>query len=77
MVGNWALLSQELTRLLEIDKEIMDQIYLQSRPMEQEDKKAHKRSGQTGQYHHVLAAATTSELNDIFYPVLRRYGYDV
>lgn len=77
MIDNWENFAAGLTRYLEFDNEVIQQIYERSRPVAKEDNAAHRRSGKAGGYKSKLAASTIAQLDRKFAPMLRRFDYEI
>lgn len=77
MINDFDRFRNALSRLLDFDPEVLEELYRQSRPRESEDTHSHKRSGRVGDYAEKLRPETVSELNAILMPVLNRFGYDL
>lgn len=77
MIDDWENFVAGLTRYLEFDEEVLQQIYERSRPVAKEDNAAHRRSGKAGGYKDKLAASTIAQLNTKFAPMLRRFDYEI
>lgn len=75
MIVNWAKFARSLTKFVDIEQTVLDQIYARSRPRATEDETSHRRSGRVGGFRSKLRVSTVEELNRIFAPVLTRYNY--
>jgi hypothetical protein len=67
---------KEFNRYISIPEDRINELYIASRPNEDEDISAHKRSGKIGQYKEKLKPETIVNLNKIFKPVLNKFGYE-
>ncbi len=77
MIDNWEKFVAGLTRYLEFDDEVLQQIYERSRPVAKEDDAAHRRSGKSGGYKTKLSPATIAQLNSKLGTMLRRFDYEI
>ncbi len=75
MIDNWEKFSSGLTQYLSIGRKTLRQTYERSRPLENEDKTSHRRSGRPGAYKEKLLTGTIEALNRIFAPVVTRFHY--
>lgn len=67
----------DFSKYISIPRERQQELFIASRPRDDEDLKAHKRSGKSGQYLEKLKPETVRELNQVFKPVLENFGYEV
>ena len=77
MIENWSLFARNLTRYIDLDANVRNQIYERSRPREKEDRTSHRRDGRPGGFRGQLQEETIEELNNIFKPVIERYQYKI
>jgi hypothetical protein len=75
MINDWQRFSSGLTSNLAISAETLDEIYRRSRPLETENRHAHRRSGRTGTFQEKLETSTVLKLNRVLKPVLDYFGY--
>ena len=76
MIENWDSFARDLTKYIDIKPAVLEQVYIKSRPREQEDKSAQKRSGKVGGFKDKLSRETIANLNVTFKPILERFNYD-
>jgi hypothetical protein len=76
MINNWKKFSCGLIKYFDLDRRTLRRAYKLSRPKEKEDQGSHRRSGKTGGYKEKLLPPTVDALNQLFAPVLARFGYD-
>lgn len=67
---------QEFDKYITIPDERKRELFEASRPREDEDLSAHKRSGKVGQYRQKLKPETILKINQVLKPVLKKFGYD-
>jgi len=77
MIHSWDNFVKGLGTYLPLTSEVIEGLYKESRPNEEIDEKAHKRSGKTGSYLTELKPETISNLSKLMKPVLERYAYPI
>lgn len=75
MIDNWDYFINGLTKFINIKQTILAEIYKQSRPLENEDNKSHRRSGRPNSFKEKLKTETVISLNDVFKDTLEKYNY--
>lgn len=75
MIHNWERFAEELTAYIQFDEGVLNAIYRRSRPREEEDITAHRRSGQTDAFRAKLKPETIRDVNETLTPVFERFGY--
>ncbi len=76
MINDFDAFFDRLSLDLSFDGETRAQAYARTRPREQEDIGAHRRSGHTGAYAEKLAPATIREVNRMLTGALSAFGYE-
>jgi hypothetical protein len=76
MIQHWDKFDRGLCKYLTIKPNVLDEIYNRSRPREKENQESHRRSGMPGGFRTKLASATLVSLDELFGPVLERFGFD-
>lgn len=75
MILNWDRFARDLTRHITLEDDVLDSIYEQSRPRDEEDIMAHRRSGKTEGFREKLKPETIMRVNETLVPVFERFGY--
>ena len=75
MIDNWDYFISGLTKFINIKQTILNEIYKQSRPLENEDNKSHRRSGRPNAFKDKLKIETVNSLNITFKDTLEKYNY--
>lgn len=76
LVNNFEGFMAGFEQYINIPRERKQELYLASRPLQEEDHAAHKRSGKIGQYKEKLTPAMQQKITAIFRPMLELFGYD-
>ena len=75
MIHDFALFTGQLGRHIVLDKHVIQEIYLRSRPKQEEDKQSHRRSGKTEGFRSKLKQETIESLNHRLEQALAKFGY--
>jgi hypothetical protein len=75
MIDNWEYFISGFTKFINIKQTILAEIYKQSRPLENEDNKSHRRSGKPNAFKDKLKIETVNSLNVTFKDTLEKYNY--
>jgi glycosyltransferase involved in cell wall biosynthesis len=67
----------DFSKYISIPEEKKQELFLASRPRDEEDRFAHKRSGKIGQYREKLKPETIQKINQILKPALEKFDYCV
>lgn len=77
LINNFEDFMKEFNKYISIPEDRIQELYIASRPREDEDVSAHKRSGKIGQYKEKLRPETIEQMNRILKPVLEKFNYPV
>lgn len=75
MIDDWSYFENGLTKYITIKKTILRQIYEQTRPLNNENNRSHRRSGRTHTFNEKLKKDTIISLNTIFKEILEKHKY--
>lgn len=76
MIDNWSFFSKRLNKYIHVKKNILNQLYEETRPLEIPNETSHRRSGKTNQYKNQLSPETIKSLNNTFKEILARFNYE-
>jgi len=75
MINNWEFFAKNLCKYINIRPDILNQIYIKSRPRKKEDIMSHQRSGKTEGFRDKLKKDTIKSLNHSFKDILKIFNY--
>lgn len=75
MIDNWPSFSFKIQEILNLDEELLNKIFTETRPNLTEQINEHKRSGRTEGFRLKLSNSTIQILNESFADILMKYGY--
>ncbi|MFY0643438.1 MAG: sulfotransferase domain-containing protein [Bacteroidia bacterium] len=75
LIDNFEHFANRLQTHLKLSQKTLTELYHKSRPRDEEDLSAHKRSGMVGDYKNKLKPETIHVLNQHFQDHLKRHGY--
>jgi len=76
MITNFDSFINSFREIVDINEDIVQDIYKKSRPRKKEEKTSHRRSGHPGGYKNKLKKETIITLNEILHEVLIMFNYD-
>lgn len=76
MVESFDTFLEAARKLLPISDSVAEEMYRRSRPKKKEDQSSHRRSGKTQGFRAKLKTQTIANLNQQFWTVLLRFGYE-
>lgn len=75
MIDDFDVFANKLTKHIPLDKEIIKEMYIRTRPKPVEDRTLHRRSGRVGGFREHLKPETIKSLNQCLSEILATHGY--